>query len=511
MDRARDWLGGLGFRQRIFIAAVTGALATTAFAPLSLVPVLIPALVVLLWLSAGARRTGEAFWLGLSFGLGHFLSGLYWITEAFYVIGGPAAVAAWPAVAGLSLYMACYPAAVAACTKRWLLRRPGVVTLWDVAGFAALWTLAEWLRGWMFTGFPWNPIGNVWTVSDAMIQPAALFGVYGLSFATVLAAGAPAVRLRGRWNGIVLTAGIVAVMWAGGAWRLSTTAPDDAATGRETVTLRLVQPSIPQRLKWIPDLRAGHVHDQVAMSRAGSTPALVVWAETAIPFYVNGDAALQDELARAVPAGGYLIAGGLRREGEQRYNSIFAIGDTGDVADTYDKVHLVPFGEYMPFADLLPFGKLTAGTVDFTSGNRFAPMSLPNAPAFQPLICFEAIFPGGVVAGDAPRPAWLLNLTNDAWYGDSAGPHQHFEIVRLRAVEEGLPIVRVANTGISGIIDAYGRVTGRLDLGVRGVFDAVLPPRSASTVFSRTGNSLVLILVLVVIVMTVTVTRRHPV
>ncbi len=512
MNRARNWLAGRPCRQRLIVALAAGASTALAFPPFSIVPVLVPAFVALVWLAADAGRARTAGFLGLAFGFGQFLASLYWITEAFYVIGGPASVAAWPAVVALSLYLAVYPAVVAAAARIWLLRPAEPVGIVSLAGIAGLWTLAEGLRGWAFTGFPWNPMGNVWVVSEAMLQPAAVAGVYGLSMVTVFAAASPVATVGSRLNGAVAGAAILGLLWASGTWRL-TTASSPAIGERASPVLRLVQPSIPQRLKWRSDLRARHVQDQFVMSRsvendAGAAPDFVIWAETAIPFYVNGDRALLDLLASAAPEGGLLIAGGLRRGGDDaRYNSIFAVDGNAATVASYDKVHLVPFGEYMPLADVLPFGKLTAGTVDFTPGARSEPMVLPGLATVQPLICFEIIFPGSVVP-DGTRPDWLLNLTNDAWYGDSIGPYQHFAIARLRAVEEGLPLVRVANTGISGVVDGHGRVVASLPLGARGILDVSVPAPLTPTVFARIGNILPLGIAVILIVAGVIFARR---
>lgn len=488
-----------------------GAVAVAAFPPYHVIPALIPAFTVLIWLARSSRRKRDAFLVGLSFGLGHFFAGLYWIANAFFVVGGPAAIAAWPAVAGLSSFLALYPALVAMAFR--LICGERTFGIAEAAVFAALWTVGEWLRGWIATGFPWNPVGSVWVVSDAMLQITSLVGVFGLGMATAFAASVFAgewwhgggIRRAGRWRLPAAAIIVLGLIWGFGAYRLEAAPAVDENTG---VALRLVQPNIPQRLKWQRDLRPRHVQDQIAMSRApaspGQAPSLVIWAETATPFYMTDDAPLLAELARAVPEGGYLITGGLRRDSDafdaNRFNSLAAIDGGGRVRASYDKVHLVPFGEYMPFADVLPFGKLTAGTVDFTAGATFEPIDLPGLPPMQPLICYEAIFPGGVVNADGPRPDWLLNITNDAWYGMSSGPYQHLAMVRIRAIEEGLPLVRVANTGISAVIDSFGRITAKLPLGEQGVVDAFLPSPISPTAYAVAGNLPVVASALILII-----------
>lgn len=514
------WFGGLGRGKRVLLAIAMGVASVTAFAPFHIIPVLIPAFTVLVWLVHGAGRYRDVFTIGLGFGFGHFFGGLYWLSNAFAVVGGPVSAIAWPAVISLSLFLALYPAGVCA-SYRWLTtdRRFGP---WEAALFAGLWTLGEWLRGSLFTGFPWNPVGSVWDVSDAVLQVTSLVGVYGLGMLTVFCA----VAFVGNWwqtrSGMtghgwclpIAVVVIVACVWGGGTYRLAH-APDvpDVAD----VNLRLVQPNIAQHLKWQYDLRSRHVLDQIAMSNRPpanrlAEPSHIIWAETAVPFYVARQPALLEALGDAAPEGGFLIVGGLRRSGPEpearRFNSLLAIGPDGQRAAFYDKVHLVPFGEYMPFAGVLPFGKLTAGDTDFSPGAVSGPIDLPGLPAFQPLICYEAIFPGAVVDTAHPRPGWLLNATNDAWYGVSSGPRQHFAMVRIRAVEEGLPVVRVANTGISAVIDSYGRVRARLDLAERGVIDSPLPGAIAPTVFATTGHAPVIMVAFALVAVSIRQRRR---
>ena len=276
------------------------------------------------------------------------------------------------------------------------------------------------------------------------------------------------------------------------------------------VRLRLVQPNIDQRLKWRPELRRRHVLRQVGMSIAAAdttrgveAPTHVIWAETAVPLALGGDPAALGIIGSATPRGGLVITGALRRTpaGEKPFrvwNSLHAVDDRGRVVGTYDKFHLVPFGEYVPFRGLLSFAKVTAGQVDFSRGSGVRTLRLPGLPPVSPLICYEVIFPGRV-ADRRDRPGWLLNITNDAWYGRSSGPYQHFAAARMRAVEEGLPLVRVAGTGISGVVDAYGRTVARLGLGRAGVIDSALPaPISAATPYGRLGDRIVLVILIAV-------------
>jgi apolipoprotein N-acyltransferase len=240
--------------------------------------------------------------------------------------------------------------------------------------------------------------------------------------------------------------------------------------------------------------RRDNLYEQVLLSRApGWEKAThVIWSETAATWPVDRaeDGVVRNLVAQAVPPGGWLITGAPRQSPQgaplRIWNSVVALSAAGEIAAIYDKAHLVPFGEYVPFAGVLPVAKLTHGRVDFSAGPGLETERLPRTPAYSPLVCYEVIFPGAVVAAD--RPDWLLNVTNDAWFGLSAGPHQHFASAVLRSVEEGLPLVRAANTGISAVVDPYGRVVARLDLGRRGVLDAPLPLPLPPTWFARWGN-----------------------
>ena len=505
----KNRLGGLTGWQRIAAAGGLGVLGASALPPLYLLPLLIPAFTGLVWLvesSPSPRRASSAGWW---FGFGHAAAGLYWIAFAFTVDAPQYGWMAPFAIAGMAVGMALFPASAAALSRLVFDRRPLSGT-GRVLIFAALWTMTEWVRGWVLTGFPWNLIGTVWTASDAMIQMAAVTGVYGLSLLTVAVASVPAglatpdQKTNSGWFPLVLAFAILGVVWAGGQARLAG-ASEKTVPG---VQLRLVQPSIPQALKWKPDLRLGHVQKQLEMSRASSrgapTPTHIIWAETAVPFVLSRAPGLIRALAGAAPPGGLIITGAPRAtppgvNPERVWNSLQAIDSKGRIRATYDKFHLVPFGEYIPLRGLLPSGlfqKLTAGRQDFSSGPGLRTLELPGLPPVSPLICYEVIFPGQVV-DRKNRPQWILNLTNDAWFGRTAGPYQHFAAARLRAVEEGLPLVRVANTGISGVIDGYGRIVGQLELGQVGVLDSPLPAALAvRTPFSRYGNRITAVILI---------------
>jgi apolipoprotein N-acyltransferase len=493
LDRLRVGLAQLRGWRRIVTGMLLGALAVLALPPFYIVPVLIPAFTGLAWLLESDGRARSAFATGWWFGLGYFVAGLYWVANALLTKPDEFGWLAPVAPIGLSLLLV--PTIAIACwLARLLAPRPGIGF---ILTFAASWTLMEWVRSYWLTGFPWNLIGSVWTFSDAMIQSTAVIGTYGLGMVTAAAAAMPAeiVRVRdrraGAWPAVTALAAL-ALIWAGGAARLATQPATPPVV--DGVRLRLVQPNIPQTLKWRRELVERHLEEQVAMgaSSVGPAPTHIIWSEVSAPLFLLEDAPKLRRIGEATPAGGVTIVGTLRRtfgQSVELANSLVAIQPSGHVAGLYDKSHLVPFGEYMPLRDIIPLPAVAAGMADFIPGTGITTMHLPGVPPFSPLICYEVIFPGRVARAD-DRPAWLLNLTNDGWYGISTGPYQHFAAARLRAVEEGLPLVRVANTGISGIIDPFGRVLARLGLAEKGVLDGPLPAALAPTPYARWGTAL---------------------
>jgi len=499
---ARGW-------RRAGIGIAFGALAAAAMPPTFVLPLLWIAFPGLVWLTDGARNWRGAFLAGWYFGIGYFAAGLYWISYALLVdperYGWLVPFAIGGLGAGLGIFTG------VATLIAWASRVRGIGR---VLMLAAAWMALEWVRGWIFTGFPWNPIGNAWAFDAGPLQLAAVTGVFGLTLITVGAAAMPAVL---RWRPALVALAVPALAWFGGQMRLTIAGPSPETD----VRLEIVQPNIPQGLKWDERLAAQHLTKLISLSLSppsadaadeaegedGSpaparprTATHVVWPESAVPVPVETNEPLRRALAQVVPKGGALLTGAPRAEGRgldlKIWNSLVGLDDTGRVTTSYDKFHLVPFGEYMPFRGFLPFDKLAVGAVDFSAGPGPRTITIPGAPPAAPLICYEAIFPGEVV-DEARRPAWILNVTNDAWFGISSGPHQHFASARMRAVEEGLPLVRAANTGISGVIDGYGRVLARLGLDRDGVIDAPLPAPITKTPFGYTGNLIALVLSLI--------------
>ncbi len=290
---------------------------------------------------------------------------------------------------------------------------------------------------------------------------------------------------------------IVVVLAGSGALRLAASPP--RATD---IWLRLVQPSISQTLKWDPAAAETNFQRliELSSSRADHPLAAVLWPEAAATFLIERDAGRRAAIAAIAPKDGYVITGALRANQPpappaEIWNSIEAVDRDGAIRARYDKAHLVPFGEYVPLRDILPLKKITPGMIDLSAGPGPQTIALPRLPGFAPLICYEAIFPGAVIDPQA-RPGWILNVTNDAWYGGSSGPFQHFAIARTRAIEEGLPLVRVANNGISGVVDPSGRVIARTSLDDITFADVALPQAGPRTLYGRVGDWIFVVLLL---------------
>ena len=488
-----------GFR-RYGVAFLLGVLAAAALPPVDMTPVLLLSFIGFVWLFDGAHRSREAFGIGWCFGLGFFVAGLYWIAAALFVdiarfwwltpfalLGVPAGLAIFTGGAVLAAHLVCHG-----------LKWRGVSRALVLAVF---WCVAEWLRGHVLTGLPWNLVGYAWSGafpgSLAMLQVTSLIGIYGLSLLTVTAAVLPATLgdLSGRrWPPLIAAAGLLALCFAFGWARL-----DGASTPamQPGIEIRIVQASIPQTLKNDPAERLANFRKQIALSSepaASNVPFnVLIWPEAAAPPFLDRDTGARMAIASVLPPNAIALVGSDRSDPppgplEHFWNSMVAIDHAGVIQGNYDKAHLVPFGEYVPFRDLLPLDKITPGTTDFSFGPGPRTLHLPRLPPVSPLICYEAIFPGAVI-DPADRPQWLLVISNDAWYGFTSGPFQHFAIARVRAIEDGLPIVRAANNGISGVVDPLGHVVRRLDLDAVGTLDVPLPRALPPTLYEQAGDA----------------------
>jgi apolipoprotein N-acyltransferase len=406
------------------------------------------------------------------FCFGYFLFGLYWIAHALFVDIGQFWWALPLAAAGLPMVLASFQAVAGVVAQR----HDGLPRL---LVFAAVWGAMEWVRGHIFTGFPWLLLGQLWVDVAPARQLAALGGAYFLSLWAVVLAVLPAAEKGQRLNAAL--AGSLLFLLAGGFAHMPL-----ARSSGEALTLRLVQPNIPQTLKIDPESRAASLAQLIELTKYPDQPTVTIWPETAVLYRIAERDDVRALVSSGLGPGHILLTGAPRQEGGEYFNSLLAVNDGAEILGHYDKAHLVPFGEYIPFRSILPFDPVAGGT-DFSAGSGSRTLDIAGVPGFSPLICYEGIFPGAVAEDNNP-PRWLLNITNDGWYGLTHGPYQHFEIARLRAMEEGVPLVRVANTGISGVVDAQGNVVASLPLGTQGVLDVTVRLDSVQTIYRMAGD-----------------------
>ena len=498
--------------RRWLIAFAAGALSALAMAPLNAWPILFLTFPTLVCLIDGAgaghwRGIGVAAATGWWFGFGYFLAGLYWVGFAFLV---DAPTFGWLlpfAVIGLPAGLAVFTAFGVAVSRLLWTRGPMRILALSVAL-----TAAEWLRGHLLSGFPWNAFGYALTSPLILAQSASLIGVWGLTFVAVAVFATPATladdrsEYSGRWLPFALAIVILVGMGTFGALRLART-PTRLVDG---VRLRIMQPNLPQ------DARFNYAAKQLVMDRyidiskrpstEGAGPAThLIWPESAFPFFLAREPDALAQIVQLLHGGAVLITGAVRLAEPVTtpdvgvYNSIYVIGSDGSLDSFYDKTHLVPFGEYLPFQrflESLGLQQLTKQRGGFLAGDRRRLIAVPGAPLALPLICYEIIFPGAVVP-KGPRPGWIVNVTNDGWFGVSSGPYQHFQQARVRAIEEGLPLVRAANTGISAVVDPLGRIVASLPLGTDGVIDAPLPQPIGAPLYARIGDTVATLMVVI--------------
>lgn len=486
-----EWVAHLPLGGREVLMLALGVLSALAFAPLHLLPLMWVAFAGLLWALDGARTRLAAFRLGWWFGFGQFALGLIWIAEAFRFQDALPQSAGYLAVILLAAFLALF----AACSTLLAhMLAPGGA--WRVIALATAWTLGEWLRGHLFTGFPWNLVGSAWLAVPPVAQAAGLVGVYGLTFLMVLTSGALALALsqRGRAPLLpLLSAALLVLLFVGGALRLHRPLPSSGPA------LTIVQANIGQGQKWHDESGRRNLNLHLDMTFKASdrdTPRLVIWPETAIPNLIEEETTTRYLISRHLGESGLVLTGGVKVERDENgyalsaRNSLFVLDPAAQVVASYDKAHLVPFGEYLPFRDVLSvlgLSRLATGDLDFTPGPGPRTIKLPGFPSVGPLICYEIIFPGAVV-DRKHRPEWLLNVSNDAWFGTFFGPHQHLSQARLRAIEEGLPVVRSTPTGISTIIDARGQVLKKTALEEKIILYGNLPAALLPTPYARNGD-----------------------
>ena len=495
------------------IAFAGGAAGALAMPPLDRTPLMVVPLALAVWLIDGAMGRGEgradwaslraAFGAGWWWGFGYFVAGLWWLGAAFLVDADKFAWALPLGVVGLPAALALFPA-LGFALARLLWRVDATRVLALAVGLGA----SEWLRCVVLTGFPWNELGMALGANLELAQIASLVGLHGLTLATIAIFAAPATlatETRRRWLPSLLAAAAFAGIFAYGAWRVAAPASADAPQ----VKLRLVQPNIAQGRDFTPENGEAIVNTYLVLSDRATSPTTssiadvthLIWPESAFPFLLARDGAALAAISESLRSGTVLITGAARLDENDRgdgrrhfFNSILTLDRRGLLPERYDKRHLVPFGEYLPFARLFErvgltqFVHMPGGFDPGVGGDR---LHVPGLPTARALVCYEAIFPNerGAPSDETDPPRWLLNVTDDAWFGLTAGPPQHFAQARLRAIETGLPLVRAANTGVSAVIDGRGRILAEAPLGAEAVLDSPLPEPLPPTWQRRWGSA----------------------
>ncbi len=514
-----------------WLSLIAGALSATGFAPLGFWPVSLLALALWIAIIDGVESRKAAFWAGWLFGLGHFIVGLNWIAKAFTFQAAMPEWLGYIAVVLLSLYLAVYPA-LTALGAWWLGRGRPVVFVLALAG---LWIITEWLRSWVFSGFIWNPLGVI-AVDARHALSARSIGTYGLSGVIIGISGLVGSAVGGvialKWRIIIrrvfdlaivaLGAGILALIGSGGDLPGSTKQPN----------ITVVQPNIGQQDKW----QAGYEEQNLAKlagltRRKDEEPRILFWPEAAIPdyleagypqryYYGRSPEIVRAQLASLMKPGDVLVLGALKLEfddagapDERRAigarNSVFAMDADRELLGRYDKSHLVPYGEYLPMRPLLSaigLSRLAPGDFDFWPGPGPRSLDLGAFGKVGLQVCYEIIFSGQVVHRE-DRPDFIFNPSNDAWFG-AWGPPQHLAQARLRAIEEGLPIIRSTPTGISAVITSKGDVVESIPMGQAGRIDTKLPPPESPTVFAQYGNILSLGFALILLICAIAIRLR---
>lgn len=484
----------LNLLKKIALSSIAGSIFSLAFAPFyQFVAIFfaVPIYFLLVYKEQSRKHLGL---IAFFYGLAHFITSLYWISIALTTDGDRFLWLIPFAIIGLNSLFALY-FVLGAYLFYYLQTKNNVL---DIFLFSAIWVCMELLRGYLFTGFPWNLTGYTINFSESISQIASIIGVYGLSFITILLASSICTifLLKNSRKQMLLPIMMSVIFVSIIIWG------HDRLKNNETQftenKVMIVQPSIPQDIKWRNDKKFENLLKHITLTEFTLKHSIhnyidiIIWPEASIPYYVNEEVAEQvySFADNFLKPGQFLVTGGIRAVLSDAglakvYNSMFFTGfsEGKHYFQYYDKNHLVPFGEYMPFRSILPIEKITHGAMDFYHGTGYISMKLPGIASFSPIICYEAIFPWEIVG--ETRPEWLLNITNDAWYGESSGPYQHFAAARFRSIELGLPLVRAANNGISAVIDSYGRVIEKLDLNNVGTITSPLPTSIKATFYSK--------------------------
>ncbi len=508
------------------MAFLAGAFLSLAFAPIYFflaLPISFSIFYFLLEEERGKKR--EVFWLGFFFGFGHFLCGIYWIAISLLI---DAAQFGWLIPFALTIIpsaLACY-FGLLALSYKFLLKKFQINFAYQkLLVFSLLFVIAEVLRSNLFSGFPWNLLGYAWMFEPHFAQLGSVFGIYGLSFFAVLIGLSPTLfwKRKSSVGDKIFAAFLLCFFLVNFLFGYFYIDDKKIITDSDT-KIRLIQANIKQEMKWADGQKRDNFLKHIYATNQKNIDDIdvVIWSETSVPYVINDDEALLEYMRQAVPNKGILITGGLRlkrNELEEKkfpdvWNSIFVVSNAG-ITQHYDKHHLVPFGEFVPLHRYLSFlylseavDAITGGGKGFSEGE--GPQTLmAESFTFSPLVCYEAIFSSEVV-DKKHLPDIFVNLTNDAWFGNSSGPYQHFDMARMRAIEYGIPLIRVAGTGISALVDPFGRVVAKLGLNEEGMIDMKLIKNSQTTIYATYGQLPFLILFfLTLVILIVSLQRRH--
>lgn len=483
--------------RRSLLLFISGSLGVFLFSPFDLWPLLFLLLPMFFNVLDAAYSARRAAWDGFFFGYGFFMAGTYWIAISLTVEADKFAWLIPFSVFGLSACFALYFVLLSWSYHK--LKTKALVA--NIFLFAALWVCVEYLRSIGIFGFPWNLIGYSVVPIPFLLRYASIAGIFGLSLLVMVMVMGALPWLQGRCSQRYKRLYILSLL-TGIAALLGYSSYDDTriVTGERPLRIRIVQPNIPQSMKWEPGqvqtvLRTLGGYTQIP-SKA-PLPDIVVWPETAVPFTLREYSEWPERVGAWLPEHALLVTGVVTDTVQGYSNALVVIDHKGVIKGRYDKRQLVPFGEFVPLRHFLPIDKITAGAEDFIRGKEASPITVQRDSRFLPLICYESAFPW-LASAEGEYPGWLLVVTNDAWFGNSPGPYQHFTMSRVRAVEQGVPVVRSANTGISAMIDANGQVIKKISLNKQGVIDVSLAKPKSHTIYIHVGERLNGVLLLII-------------
>ncbi|MCE2686966.1 MAG: apolipoprotein N-acyltransferase [Rickettsiales bacterium] len=516
-------------KNKLFLAFLIGLISAISFAPIDFFPTIIISVASLFLLINNSNSNIKSFKIGFFYGFGYFLSGIYWVSISLLVdplkFGWliPFALIIIPSILAINFaLMTLFYNIIINKIKRFSTKKPPLYYKYLI--FSILWLLCELIRFYIIGRFPWQMLGYSLISSENFSQIASIFGTFGLSCSVLLISSLPLLILSLQFKNNTIkialnhkeniTASIIAITIIITSFIYGVFHKKSIVEIDYNQQIRLVQGNIKQTNKWIEDEKMKNLIKHIRISQEDQNPNLsaIIWPETAIPFPIYPNSEIIEFLAPIIPEKGSLISGAVRisldqnNEIKELWNSIIAINKKLNLS-TYDKHHLVPFGEFVPFQKFIPFiQKLTGGMMDFSSGRDNKIINLENNISFRPLICYEIIFFNDIL--DNFKPSFIAHLTNDSWFGNSSGPYQHLAIARIRAIENGIMVARVANTGISAIIDPFGKIINKINLNEEGKIDSPIIKAKFLTLYQKYQHLPFLIFILSLLIIATIIVFR---